>query len=385
MRNGILIALILIFVAPAFCFAQRDWKDIKGNTYRGDYAGVVGSTVELDNNGRIIKIPFADLSKADQDYVREIAAAEGVQLPGGGTGGSANGGNSGTANQNKGGNTTPSKGGPASSAPKSGSFNGGNTNQSIPASNALLIESRTWTDTAGRQIKGIYRSYSDDKVAVELDNGSTKEIPMTSLSSTDQVYVRRVVDYMKNLPDHTWTDTSNSQFKGRFIQLRQGQIWILKSGTDERIEIATQSLSETDQGYVCNLLDGRSGAPALEGETYRVWKLDTNIFGVGRLQEVGDDYILLAQESELIKVNLDMLSQEDKDHIAKYNNKNEEENKNPGPAEGGGWNTIGGEMMMVHPAAIFAFAGVFLVLVGWIVIKYVSESLQPDPDDDFDY
>ncbi|MHC4842114.1 MAG: SHD1 domain-containing protein [Planctomycetota bacterium] len=49
----------------------RAWKDAKGRSITGTFKTITDGVVEIDSNGRIIKVPLAKLSKADQDYVQE--------------------------------------------------------------------------------------------------------------------------------------------------------------------------------------------------------------------------------------------------------------------------------------------------------------------------
>ncbi|MEQ8790948.1 MAG: PQQ-binding-like beta-propeller repeat protein [Pirellulaceae bacterium] len=59
------------------------------------------------------------------------------------------------------------------------------------ASAVVLGESRTWTDSTGKyEIKGEFVEFRDGKVWLKKDDGGTIGVPMSRLSSADQMFVR---------------------------------------------------------------------------------------------------------------------------------------------------------------------------------------------------
>jgi hypothetical protein len=62
---------------------ERTWRDLRGKQTVGKFVRMHDGNVVLLRGGRVVSIPFATLSRADRDYVRELLTARGEtsQLP----------------------------------------------------------------------------------------------------------------------------------------------------------------------------------------------------------------------------------------------------------------------------------------------------------------
>lgn len=58
------------------------------------------------------------------------------------------------------------------------------------AAPVLMVEARTWTDSAGRKVEAEYVGMKEDSVLLKLANGQTVPYPLTKLSAEDQAFAK---------------------------------------------------------------------------------------------------------------------------------------------------------------------------------------------------
>ncbi|MFN0052662.1 MAG: SHD1 domain-containing protein [Planctomycetales bacterium] len=83
--RSILFLAVILLVGTTTAFAKlRTWTDAQGRTVKADFVRMNGAVVVLKSNtGKVISIPFAQLSEDDQDYLRDLLESKGKgdQIP----------------------------------------------------------------------------------------------------------------------------------------------------------------------------------------------------------------------------------------------------------------------------------------------------------------
>jgi hypothetical protein len=68
----LILALGLVVAAASTSFAAtRTWQDNRGRKIQAELVRAVDGTVILLRHGKVVKVPFENLSPADQEYVRK--------------------------------------------------------------------------------------------------------------------------------------------------------------------------------------------------------------------------------------------------------------------------------------------------------------------------
>lgn len=136
--------VLLESVLLARPLVARTWTDSKGRTLEAEYAGLQGERVQLRQpDGKMLEVPLANFSAADQAFVRQ---------------------------------QTGSEASPAPSAPAPAPAAGG--------------EFREWTDRSGRKVTAKLERLQGETAVLATREGQVFNVPMANLSEGDQQLVK---------------------------------------------------------------------------------------------------------------------------------------------------------------------------------------------------
>lgn len=385
LRFLILPVLLLLFVASSL--DAREWTDKRGRTYDGLFSGMVNGVVEIDSNGRILRIPFDDLIEADQQYVREQMAAIGGNAgdPGGAGAGNPGAGNQGAGNQgvgNQGGNPNAGNSGPGTDT------GSGGAGIEVPT-----LNERLWTDTNGQTVSGRFGGLVDENtITIVQPNNGRVDVPINNLSDADKAYVNEVIQrFDPRIHGRIWTMMTGETMQGTYVQIKNTQVRILTSFNDDQLNVEKVQLSGADLTHICGLLNAQvTTPPRIANAIFRVWTAaDGSWRAIGRLKDFNNDEVLLEQEDSDIAIPIASLAADDQSLVrdmipdAGYEDEpgygDDEESKRK--AEEFEETDLGWKRYYsMHPVFYVILAISVLGLIGVIAFKYISESFEPDDD-----
>lgn len=345
--RSLLIAFMFFLALTASAFA-REWRLKNGKTYEGVFSGVVDGMVEIDSNGTIRQIKITDLIEADQTYVGSLMK-----------------------------NSSPTS--PAINSPTL------IPNPTVNPNTNSAFELRDWKDSAGLTLRGRFGGFGGQNVTIVSTDSAgrdiSKVIPFNSLSAVDQAYVTNLVSKVDPaVHARIWQLNDGQSIQASYVQIKNFDVWLMRSITEDRLSFPTQSLKKIDQDFVCISLDNKRPPSPLKNNKFRVWNYVTpSAQLIGRLAgyQSATGVVTLEQELELVAVNLVELSPTDQNFVA--DRFPEAASKMSGPtvtqsSEAEAPRLAGDYTLGVIVYVIFGFA--VLALVGAVSFKYVRDSFQ---------
>lgn len=256
------------------------------------------------------------------------------------------------------------------------------------------LDSRMWTDTQQRQIRGVFIGMVDQSTVRIQQNGGPTDVPMANLSQADQDYVREVISrFDPRVHGRQWNMRAGRVIQGSFVQIKNSQIWILTSFEDRRQEIDTNLFSDRDIDFVVNLLDSRvTQPPAIRNERFRAWSGTQSSWAViGRLKAFNGEQIVLEQEDQDVYINFNLLSANDQQYVIErfpeYNRRNDDrvrEQRTGGSSsiedEQSSSDAFFSQYYVIHPVFILLLVLAIMVLLAAVSYKYMRESFLPDDE-----
>jgi hypothetical protein len=172
----LLVALFVLFTS-AGAAEIRTWTDVAGRKTDAKFVRVFNGEVILEKDGRMLKVPLARFSAADQKYIREAATAPAAAPDSAAKAEAASQklGNTATA-------TTAAKNDPpAKDAAKE---------TDAKSAAAELRRMRDWRDNAGTVIKARFERFFGQRVVLAMGN-RLRTVDFSRLSAADREFLRK--------------------------------------------------------------------------------------------------------------------------------------------------------------------------------------------------
>ena len=328
------MAILLMMVMPETTWG-RMWTTRDGRTYEGLFSGMVDRVVEIDANGRIIRLSWDDLSKADQQYVQQVTS--GTYQPAGTIG------------------VTDNRA-------------------------ELFIDTRTWTDDEGTQIQGRFGGIDGQTIKI-VGNDKTTLWEQKRLSVADQIYVRQIKKALDPaFHGQYWVIQGRNSFRGTFVQAEGANVLLWQALKDDGVLVPFNQISSQEQMFTCETLDLRKRREAtLKGASYRPWRNTAESWMMpARLKGLQKDVVILEQEHDDFFVKLSELSADDQTYVLPFFKSPSTASSTPSTWKQAPSNSFSIQGINLAAIGMSVFALAVLTLLIAISIKYVRESYHRD-------
>lgn len=312
------------------------WTTRDGRTYEGLLSGVVNDVVEIDSNGRIIRIPLQELSDEDLKYVQQVT--------------------SGSYDPNSSSNST--------------------NNQS----SGLLLDTRNWQDNQGRQIQGRFAGMDGQTIKIAGTN-RLHQVERNQLSVADQIYIRQLTKALDTVRNgRYWVIRGSNSLRATFVQAEGAEVLVWPDFKSDGVKVPFDQFSSEDRIFICDSIELRKRNPTtLKGTAYRPWNNKAESWMMpARLKDLRGEVVILEQEHDDFFVKLSELSPDDQTYVRQFfpaPQTTENVPKTSGSNETGAW-SLGGLNFYALAMSVFALA--VLTLLAAISVKYVRDSYQSD-------
>lgn len=335
-RLGPIVVLLLITSLLAGSGWARTWTTRDGRTYEGLLSGVVNDAVEIDANGRIIRIPLQEMSDEDLQYVQQVT---------------------------------------------SGSYNpNSSSNASNHKTTGLFLDSRTWEDAQGKKIQGRFAGLDGQTIKIAGIN-ERHQVERNQLSVADQIYIRQLTQALDTVKHgHYWVIQGSNSLRGTFVQAEGAEILLWPDLKNDGVKVPFDQFSSGDQIFICDSIELRQrNTTTIKGTAYRPWtNTAENWMMPARLKDLRAQVVILEQEHDDFFVKLADLSPEDQTYVRQFfpaPSTTPETPDSNARNEVGVW-SLGGFNFYALGMSVFALA--VLTLLTAISIKYVRDSYQSD-------
>jgi len=335
-QQSLVVLMVTITSLLAGTTWGHTWTTRDGRSYEGLLSGVVDDAVEIDSNGRVIRIPLQELSDEDLQYVQQVTA---------------------------------------------GSYNpDSNTNSTNNRSSNLLINPRTWQDSQGNQVQGRFAGMEGQTIKIAGTN-RLHQVERNQLSVADQIYIRQLTKALDSIKNgRYWVIQGSNALRATFVQAEGAEILLWPDFKSDGIKVPLDQFASDDQIFICDSIELRKRNPTtVKGTAYRPWmNTAENWMMPARLKGLRADVVVLEQEHDDFFVKLADLSPDDQTYVRQFF---------PAPkttpnvtptsrgSEAGAW-SLGGLNFYALGMSVFALA--VLAFLAAISVKYVRDSYQSD-------
>src|SRR5262245_20515039 len=170
---GLLVCLCALAAAAD---EVRTWTKVQGDTIKAQFIREVDGDVVFLRDGKLVTIPFDQLSEGDQKLIRELEKDKKIEdtpVPLGAP--------------------APKTESPPPEEPAAKTDRTIDQRPNLIKPRGVVAEMRVWRDLRGKQTNGKFVRIHDGNVILARTSGRVFEMPYKLLSREDQLYVRSLL------------------------------------------------------------------------------------------------------------------------------------------------------------------------------------------------